>query len=104
MNSSIKKLYIDKEAVATLAMARDGLLYPVTKLMNEAESKEVNDSGEYKGSMFPFSFVLAPAGKMNHKVLKGAKKGEELLLICDNEICGHIIVDEIFEIAITDQS
>ena len=51
-------LYIDKEAVATLAMARDGLLKPVTSLMNKEETKEVNKTGLYKGEIFPFPFIF----------------------------------------------
>ncbi|MEJ2372342.1 MAG: sulfate adenylyltransferase, partial [Sulfurimonas sp.] len=34
-----KTLYIDKEAASALELVKDGLLLPVTKLMNEAESK-----------------------------------------------------------------
>lgn len=98
MNTSNKLLYIDREAVATLAMARDGLLSPVTTLMNQKESEEVNATGEYKGSIFPFSFLLAPAGKTNKRVLESAKKGEDITLICDNKVCGNIVVDEVFQI------
>jgi sulfate adenylyltransferase len=98
MNKNNKQLYIDKEAVATLAMARDGLLKPVTKLMNQKESQEVNSTGRYKDSLFPFSFILAPSGKKNHQVLQNAKKGELLELVCDKKVCGSIIVDEIFPI------
>lgn len=93
-----KKLYIDKEALATLAMARDGLLKPVTKLMNKKESDEVNQTGLYKGSLFPFSFILAPAGKRNNEVLKSSKNGDKLLLVVEGGVCGHIIVDEIFDV------
>lgn len=98
MGNTTKQLYIDKEAVATLAMARDGLLKPVTKLMNKKESEEVNKTGKYKGELFPFSFILSPAGKRNRKVLQSAKNGETLELICDDEVCGTIVVEEIFEI------
>ncbi len=98
MKGKYKQLFIDKEAVATLAMARDGLLKPVTKLMNKKESDEVNETGRYKGSLFPFSFILAPYGKRNSEVLKSAKKGETLELICDGKLSGTIIVDEIFAI------
>jgi sulfate adenylyltransferase len=98
MNQNKRQLYIDKEAVATLAMARDGLLKPVTKLMNQKESDEVNSTGQYKGELFPFSFILAPSGKKNTAVLKSAKKGEMIELVCDNKVCGSIIVDEIFPI------
>jgi len=91
-------LYIDKEAVATLAMARDGLLKPVTSLMNKEETKEVNKTGLYKGEIFPFPFILAPSGKRNKEVLETAKKGDILKLICNNIEVGNIIVDEIFTI------
>ncbi|MEA3290127.1 MAG: sulfate adenylyltransferase [Campylobacterota bacterium] len=91
-------LYIDEEAVATLAMARDGLLKPVTSLMNQEEAKQVDKTGKYKDGLFPFSFVLAPAGNMNAKVLQSSKKGDKLKLVCKDKVCGHIIVDEIFSI------
>ncbi|MEA3352618.1 MAG: sulfate adenylyltransferase [Campylobacterota bacterium] len=95
---NIKSLFIDKEAVATLAMARDGLLKPVMALMNQEEAKQVDKTGKYKEGVFPFSFLLAPAGKVNAEVLKISKKGERLNLVCNDKICGHIIVDEIFPI------
>ena len=98
MENSNRSLFIDKEAVATLAMARDGLLKPVTKLMNQKESIDVNKTGKVNSCVFPFSFILAPAGKRNEKVLQSAKKGERLNLICDGKITGDIVVDEIFPI------
>lgn len=98
MKTSNKLLYIDKEAVATLAMARDGLLKPVTKLMNKQESQEVNKTGLYKNSLFPFSFILSPSGKRNHEVLQQSKQGETLTLICEDKPCGSLIIDEIFQI------
>jgi len=98
MKTTNKFLYIDKEAVATLAMARDGLLKPVTTLMNQKESEEVNITGKYKGEIFPFPFLLAPSGKRNNDVLETSKKGDILKFICDNKEIGHIIVDEIFPI------
>ena len=98
MKTQNRSLYIDREAVATLAMARDGLLNPVKALMNKEEAKKVDKEGQYNGSIFPFSFVLAPAGRVNHEVLKTAQKGETLTLICDSTVCGSIVVDEIFSI------
>ncbi len=93
-----KLLYIDKEAIATLAMARDGLLEPVNSLMNEEEAIEVNNNAKYKNCIFPFSFILAPSGKRNHEVLKHAKKGEKLIFICDDKVCGDIIIENVFPI------
>jgi sulfate adenylyltransferase len=93
-----KQLYIDQEALATLSLLKEGLLKPVDKLMNEKESIEVNQTKIYKGTTFPFSFVLAPSGKRNESVLKSLKKGEKLTLVCDGVPCGHLICDEVFKI------
>ena len=79
-------------------MARDGLLAPVNSLMNKKEANEVNRNEKFKSSIFPFSFILAPSGKRNHKVLNSAKKGEKLVFICEGKACGYIIIDEVFEI------
>lgn len=98
MKTAQKSLYIDKEAVATLAMARDGLLKPVTTLMNQEETNEVNKTGMYKGEVFPFPFLLAPSGKRNKEVLETSKKGDVLKLVCNKKEVGQIIVDEIFPI------
>lgn len=92
------KLYIDKEAISTLNMAKNGLLSPVNKLMNLAQSKEVDKTGKYRNEIFPFSFILAPSGKRNKKVLESSKKGDKLELINKKEIIGYIIIDEIFPI------
>jgi len=98
MKTENKFLYIDKEAVATLAMARDGLLKPVTSLMNQQETQEVNKTGIYKGEIFPFPFILAPSGKRNKEVLETSQKGDILKLVCNDVEIGTIIVEEIFEI------
>jgi len=98
MKTSNKLLYIDKEALATLAMARDGLLKPVVKLMNQQESEEVNKTGLYKDSLFPFSFILSPSGRRNNEVLKCSKRGERLTLVCEDKPCGSLVIDEIFQI------
>lgn len=93
-----KYLYIDKEAVATLAMLKEGLFAPVMSLMDEKTAREVDQTKVYKGKSFPFSFVLAPSGKRNEEVLKSAKEGEHIKFVCDKEVVGEIIVDEVFKI------
>ena len=93
-----KTLYIDKEAVATLSMAKLGILAPVKGLMNSSEAKKVDESSLFNGQSFPFSFILAPSGRRNKEVLEGAKKGERLTLVCDGKECGGLTVDEVFEI------
>ena len=93
-----RELYIDKEALATLAMAQEGILYPVTKLMDEKEAIEVDEKKIYKNKTFPFSFILAPSGRRNEEVLKSAKKGEVLDLAVDGEKVGEIVTDSVFKI------
>jgi sulfate adenylyltransferase len=93
-----KELYIDLEAVATLAMAKEGLLSPVLSLMSEKEHLDTDRTKLYKGVPFPFSFIFAPKGKRNQDILKSAKKGEALALNSNGKIIGKIIVNEIFKI------
>ena len=93
-----KQLHIDLEAVATLAMVKEGLLAPVDSLMNEKEHKETDETKRYKGSLFPFSFILDPKGKRNEEVLKDAIHGERLELVCEDKKIGEITVDEVFKI------
>ena len=96
--SKNKSLYIDIEALSTLALVQEGLISPVDKLMNQAEAKEVDDTQVYKGIPFPFSFVLAPSGSKNHNVLVTLKAGELVDLISDGKKVGEITVEETFPI------
>ncbi|MEA1915183.1 MAG: sulfate adenylyltransferase [Campylobacterota bacterium] len=98
-----KQIHIDKEAVTTLSMVKEGLLSPVTGLMNENEAKEVNQTGQYKGEIFPFSFILAPSGSINEEVIAQAQKGEVLDLVCEQKIIGTIVTDETFKIDIQER-
>ena len=93
-----RQLFLDKEFLATLALAKEGVLHPVDKLMNKEEAKEVERSGYYKGKPFPFPFIIAPAGEKNKEVLTTAYKGEPLDFVVDGKIKGTIIVDEVFEV------
>jgi sulfate adenylyltransferase len=91
-------LYIDREALATLAMLKEGIFSPIDKLLNQKEAKEVDKTSRYKDSYFPFSFILAPSGKTNERVLKSAKRGDKLQILVDGELNGEIVVQEVFEI------
>jgi sulfate adenylyltransferase len=91
-----KSIHIDTEALSSLALVKAGLITPVTGLMNEATSKEVNRTKEYKGVSFPFSFILAPSGKKNHETLKSLTKDEIVDIISENKKVGELIVDETF--------
>ncbi len=93
-----KTLYIDKEAASALELVDDGLLTPVTKLMNEAESKEVLKTGLINGKSFPFPFILAPSGNRNEKIISSLEVGEELTILCDGEEFATLTVDSTFEI------
>ncbi len=93
-----KTLFIDKEAASVLELVKDGLLFPVTKLMGTKESEEVLRTGLINGKTFPFPFVLAPSGQKNVDVLQSLKIGEEVTIICDDLEFATLIVDETFQI------
>ena len=93
-----RSLYIDTEALSSLALVQAGLISPVDKLMNAKEAREVDETQEYKGIPFPFSFVLAPKGRKNDIVLQDTKKGEVLDLINEGKKVGELIVEETFPI------
>jgi sulfate adenylyltransferase len=93
-----KSLYIDTEALSTLALVKAGLISPVEGLMGEKEAKEVDRTKMYKGVPFPFSFILAPTGEKNRQTLLEVKKGEKVDLINDRKKVGELIVDETFPI------
>ena len=91
-------LFIDKEALSTLAIVQEGLLYPVTGLMGEKEAKEVDETKTYKGMPMPFSLILAPKGRVNEKKIANFKKGDIVSLICEGELVGELEVEETFKI------
>ena len=93
-----RQLFIDKEFLATLSLAKEGILHPVDKLMTKAEAKEVEESGHFKGKPFPFPFIIAPFGDKNKAILTTAYQGEPLDFVVDGKIRGTIIVDEVFEV------
>ncbi len=97
-SSANKQLFIDKEALASLAMVQEGILFPVDGLMDQATAHDVDGTGLYKGQTFPFSFLLAPSGRRNHEVLSQAKPGDILELIENNQRCGTLTVKEVFPI------
>ena len=93
-----KQLHIDAEALSTLALVQEGLLDPISKLMNEKEAKEVRETKMYKGVIFPFAFILTPSGRTNESVLKSLEKGDIVELVTESKIMGKLIVDETFHI------
>ncbi len=99
-NNNILELHLDKEAIATLSLAKEGILKPIDKLMNKEESEKIYQTNLYKGQFLPFPFILAPAGKRNKEVLKNAKKGDILKIVSGGKIKGYIEVDSIYKIDI----
>ncbi|SFV53163.1 Sulfate adenylyltransferase, dissimilatory-type [hydrothermal vent metagenome] len=93
-----KSLYIDTEALSTLALVQAGLISPVDKLMNKEEAKLVDETKFYKGVPFPFAFVLAPKGGKNRKILLTLQKGDFVDLVNEGKKVGELTVDEIFSI------
>jgi len=93
-----KQLFIDAEAHSTLALVQNGLISPVTKLMNKKEAIEVNESKMYKGVPYPFAFILAPSGKRNHECLKSLEEGEIIDLVSGGIVVGSLTVESTYEI------
>ncbi|MCF6205438.1 MAG: sulfate adenylyltransferase [Sulfurovum sp.] len=93
-----KTLYIDTEALSTLALVQAGLISPVDKLMNKHEAQEVDRTQFYKGVPFPFAFVLAPKGAKNKKVLESLQQGEVVDLVSEGKKVGELTVEETFPI------
>ena len=93
-----KSLYIDTEILSTLALVQAGLLKPVENLMNEEEALLVDKTQSFKGMPFPFSFILAPKGKRNLKILKSLKKHEVIKFFCQGKEVGKLIVESTFKI------
>ncbi len=93
-----RQLYIDAEALSTLALVQEGLISPVTKLMTKQEAMEVNETKMYKGVPYPFAFILSPSGKRNAETLKKAKKGDTIELVNEGRVVGELIVDETYEV------
>lgn len=93
-----KSLYIDTEALSSLALVKAGLIAPVVGLMDSKTSQKVNETKIYKGVPFPFSFVLAPRGIKNHNTLISLKQNEIVDLINDGKKVGEVQVEETFEI------
>ncbi len=93
-----RSIVIDKQALATLSFAQEGIFKPVDRLMNEEEAKEVDHTGFYRGKPFPFPFILAPSGRRNEEVISNLKKGEQIDIIVDNAVRGRIDADGFFKI------
>ncbi len=93
-----KQLFLDKEALATLALAKEGMIGPIDKLMNKDEASTTNKQKHYKNYPIPFSFILAPSGKRNQQSIINCKKGETLDIVVNKKIVGHIDVEGYYKI------
>ncbi len=96
--SANRAIFVDKEAISALCQVQDGILYPVTKLMDSKTAAEVDATQTYKNKTFPFSFILAPSGKRNEVVLKTLKKDEVVDIVCNGKKYGELKNQEVFEI------
>ena len=96
LSKTNKSVYIDKEATSALDLLKDGLLHPVTKLMNQAQSQKVLKTGLINGKTFPFPFILAPAGKRNEEVIASLQPGEQITLVCEHKPYATMTIEEVF--------
>ncbi len=93
-----KTLYIDKEALSSLALVQEGLLAPVEGLMGKDEAFEVDKTKKYRNIPMPYSFILAPKGKRNQETIQSLQDGERVTLISQGKEVGYLTVDETFKI------
>ncbi len=93
-----KSIYIDAEALSTLALIQEGLLAPVTGLMGREEAEAVDRTHTYRGTPFPFSLLLAPAGRRNQATIASLKPGEAIRLVSEGQTVGAMTVQETFAI------
>ncbi|STQ84118.1 sulfate adenylyltransferase [Helicobacter fennelliae] len=89
-----KQLHIDKEALYSLALVQEGLLYPTKGLANKQIFQTMKDSDTY----FSSPFVLNPSGKRNQEVIQSAQTNQILDIVVENHIVGYIQVEEVFTI------
>ncbi len=93
-----KTLYIDKEALSSLALVQEGLLAPVEGLMGKDEAFEVDKTKKYRNIPMPYSFILAPKGKRNQETIRSLQGGERVTLISQGKEVGYLTVGETFKI------
>ena len=93
-----KSIYIDAEALSTLALIQAGMLAPVTGLMSREEAEEVDRTHRYKGIPFPFSLTFAPGGRRNLETIHTLQPGEEVDLISQGGKVGQMQIKDIFPI------
>lgn len=86
-----RALYIDTEALSSLALVQEGLLAPISHLANASALH--SPQGAY---LTPF--VLAPAGKRNQEVLRTTKPESTLEIISNGAHVGSLHVQEVFAI------
>lgn len=96
--SNNQAIYIDEEALSTLAFLQAGTAAPILKLMNKEVSERTDQTKLYEGIPVPFSSTFAPTGKRNKKVLLSLKKGDIADLVCQGKKVGEITVEETFTI------
>jgi len=92
------QLYIDAEALSTMALVQEGLISPVTSLMSEKEAIEVRNTKMYKNVAFPFPFLLTPSGKKNRETLENITIGDTIELVNEEKVVGELTVEETFTI------
>ena len=90
-------ILITDETCGALELIENQIFSNFNRLMNEAEANEVYETGFLNGEKMYHSFVFAPFGKRNQETIRNSKKGDKLELLKDDEIVGHIVVEDVFK-------
>ncbi len=92
-----KTVSINAEAYGTLELIKNGVLSKFDALMDAEEARQAHKSGYFNGEPMPYSFVFAPYGKLNQKVVGELKNGERVELLYGDAKVGHIDVRSVFK-------
>lgn len=82
----LPKIMVDTEAAITLEMIATGVMSPNEGLMVEEDYLASLETGRLKnGLIWPIPLSFAPTGKHNTKVVQSLQKGDDVVLVDENQ-------------------
>ena len=92
-----RQIIINQEIFGTLCLIKNEVLGKFTKLMDKDEIEESIVNGKFQNDPMPFVFMFAPNDKISQNIIKNAKFGDKISLVCDGEIKAQITCESVFE-------
>lgn len=90
-----KNIILQQSEYELLCLIKEGMLGKCTHLINEQERDEFLKYGKISGSKAPYALTFAP--KMDDEVIKNAKKGDTLGLVCEDKLVGALKFESKFK-------